>query len=124
MPTLVSDRLCLQPISMYHSLGMFKLWSNAEVGEFSGPVSDYEGNPISTPVRCVADSDKIIEFWEHAADRGWGFRWAITIRYSGVFAGTVSFNSLGAGSMCALLHLPNDTDSVPPATNPTVRGDT
>ncbi len=98
VPTLVSDRLLLRPISSDHSTGMFKLWSNAAVCEFSGALSDCEGNPIESPVRRVADSDKIIEFWEQASDGGWGFRWAITDRHSGVFAGTAGFNSLGTCS--------------------------
>ena len=77
---------------------MFKLWSNAAVCEFSGPLSDCDGNPIESPVLHQADSDKIIEFWERASDSGSGFRWALTHRHSGVFAGTAGFNSLGTCS--------------------------
>jgi ribosomal-protein-alanine N-acetyltransferase len=98
VPTLLSGRLRLEPISIHHSAGMFRLWSNAAVCEFSGPISDSEGNPIESPVRRTADSDKIIEFWERASDGGWGFRWAITHRQSEVFVGTAGFNSLGTCS--------------------------
>ncbi len=93
-PTLHTDRLVLEALGRHHSAGMFLLWSREEVCRHSGPVRDWKGNAIATPVASAADSDKIIDFFEHKAAGGSGFRWALIRRDSGAFAGTIGFNRL------------------------------
>lgn len=93
IPTLETERLVLEPLGQADSNGMYTLWSDPAVCEFSGVVRDYEGNLIATPIESVEDSDRIIDFWIRAAVDGWGFRWAV--KRDGEFAGTVGFNSLG-----------------------------
>ncbi len=92
---LETSRLVLVPISLVHSSGMFALWSNAEVCRYSGPIRDYDGLPIASPVRDAAQSDRIIDFWMRARLDGWGVRWAMCDRESGAFVGATGFNSLG-----------------------------
>ena len=93
IPTLATPRLELEPLSWADSAGMYTLWSDPAVCEFSGVVRDYDGNLVPTPISSVADSDRIIDFWIRAAADGWGFRWAVKL--DGGFTGTVGFNSLG-----------------------------
>ena len=88
-------RMTLEPISLSHSTGMFDLWSNADVCRYSGPLHDYEGDPIPSPVRVVSDSDRLIDFWIRAGQEGWGMRWAMLERDSAEFVGSAGFNSLG-----------------------------
>lgn len=95
---LETERLVLEPLSLSHSAGMFNLWSDPEVCRYSGPIHDIEGRVIPSPVRTSSDSDRIIDFWIRAQSDGWGFRWALCERSSGVFIGTTGFNALG---LCA-----------------------
>lgn len=86
---------------MSHSKGMYQLWSSEQVCKYSGTVKDAFGQVIPTPVEARTDSDRIIEFWQHAVEEGWGFRWAVLLISKGeAFAGHVGFNSL---SSCAEL---------------------
>src|SRR5262249_30297238 len=71
---------------------MFLLWSREEVCRYSGPAVDAAGNPILLPVTSHAESDKIIEFFEHAAAAEHGLRWALVEREAHQFIGTVGFN--------------------------------
>lgn len=93
-PTFCTDRLVLEPLGPRHSAGMFLLWSREEVCRYSGPVQDWNGNAIALPVTSVADSDKIIDFFEHKAAEDDGFRWALVRSEGHEFAGTVGFNRL------------------------------
>ena len=93
---LDTERLVLEPLSLDHSDGMFLLWSNPEVCRYAGSLHDDEGRVIPSPVRTSSDSDRIIDFWTRARSDGWGFRWALCERSSGIFMGTTGFNSLGA----------------------------
>ncbi len=103
-----TDRLLLEPLSMAHSAGMFRLWSQRSVVEFSGEVKDYAGNLIEMPVRESSESDLLIDFWMKAARDQWGFRWAICFQeYPNEFAGILGFNSLGENSEIAF-HLHPD----------------
>ena len=87
---------------------MYALWSDPDVCRYSGEVLDYEGNLIPTPVSGSVFSDKIIDFWERAAQDGWGFRWAVMLRRAtNEFAGTVGFNSLTDPSEIAYHLLPS-----------------
>ncbi len=109
VPELLNDQADLVPLSQSHSSGMFALWSDPHVCQYSGPVADYDGNPITTPVTTSADSDLIIDFWLRAATDGWGFRWAIMHkgdRDEACFAGTVGFNALGQRAEIAWHLLP------------------
>ena len=92
---LETERLVLEPLSLDHSEGVFLLWSDPEVCRYAGPVHDYEGRLVPSPVHTSSDSDRIIDFWIRAHADGWGFRWALCERSSGIFMGTTGFNSLG-----------------------------
>ena len=94
VPTLHTDRLKLEPISKSHSSGMFALWSDTKVFEYSGTIKDLNDNTIAMPVKTQAESDLIIDFWLKASVDGWGFRWAIILPEEDFFAGTIGFNSL------------------------------
>ena len=93
-PTLVTDRLVLEPLARKHSAGMFLLWSRDEVCRYSGVARDWDGNPIRLPVSSAADSNKIIHFFGRLSEQGNGFRWAMAERDSGEFVGTIGFNRL------------------------------
>ncbi|MDP3749325.1 MAG: GNAT family N-acetyltransferase [Phenylobacterium sp.] len=101
VPTLRSQRLILEPLSVAHSAGMFALWSRPEVCEFSGGAGDIEGRPIRLPAQTPDDSDKIIDFFAHEAARGARFRWAMLTRDDRTFVGAIGFNALGACSELA-----------------------
>ena len=103
---LRTQRLDLAPLDRSHSPGMFELWSAPDVCRYSGPVSDYEGNPVPLPAADALASDRIFEFWLRAASDGWGFRWAITDRATGQFIGAAGFNSLGPCSEYAYHLIP------------------
>ncbi len=95
IPTLETKRLRLEPLSMKHSLGMFKLWSDEKVSRYSGPIRDSDGNLIDMPASRIEQTDLLIEFWDKALNDGWGFRWAIILlETDDPFLGTVGFNSL------------------------------
>lgn len=98
VPTLVCARLILQPLSAVHSAGMFTMWSQAAVCEYSGAAYDVRGEPIVLPARTPADSDKIIDFFVRSAAAGKRFRWAAMDRSGGDFVGALGFNALGACS--------------------------
>ncbi len=83
------------PLGREHSAGMFVLWSSELVCRYSGVVSDVDGNTVSTPVKSVADSDLIIEFWMEARRAGWGCRWVLELCGTGEFVGAIGFNALG-----------------------------
>lgn len=106
IPTLITDRLKIEPISMQHSNGMFDLWSDADVCRYSGTVTDYDRNVIDMPAKTLVDSDLIIDFWLKAAKDGWGFRWAVVLTNTADFVGTVGFNSLTQCSEIAYHLLP------------------
>ncbi|WOF72477.1 GNAT family N-acetyltransferase [Parvibaculaceae bacterium PLY_AMNH_Bact1] len=107
VPTLQTDRTTMSPLGFQHSSGMFLLWSHPDVCLYSGPASDHEGRPITLPAKYTNDSDKIIDFWLHAQEDGWGFRWAIHESSQDRFIGTVGFNSLGNHSEIAFHLRPN-----------------
>lgn len=93
---LKTERLQLEPLSMKHSAGMYKLWQQDKVHEHAGPVTDQHGNNIPLPAKCQSDSDRIIQFWLAAAGSGWGFRWAILLlEKEKSFVGHIGFNALG-----------------------------
>lgn len=96
VPTLHTDRLLLTPIDPAHSRGIFDLWSDPEVCRYSGEVVDYDGNVIDTPCTTRAQSDRIMEFWLHAAHDGWGFRWSILRQepHPATFIGMAGFNAI------------------------------
>lgn len=107
VPTLTTQRLTLEPLSMAHSQGMFDLWSEGAVCKFSGVVKDHDGVIIETPVTSPVESDRIIDFWVRAAADGWGFRWAVMLQDSAEpFTGIVGFNTLEDCSEIAFHLLP------------------
>jgi [ribosomal protein S5]-alanine N-acetyltransferase len=98
LPTLMSERLVLEPLSRSHSAGMFDMWREPEVCRFSRLAEDFEGYLIALPAVSVADSDKIIDFFVRGCAAGTWFRWALLTRAGGQFIGAAGFNSLGACS--------------------------
>ncbi len=101
IPTLKTRRLTLEPLSLNHSIGMFEMWQQPLVQQFSGATEDEFQNEIPMPAKTRNDSDRLIGFWLKAARDGWGFRWAI-IRIDGArFVGHLGFNSLGECSEIA-----------------------
>lgn len=107
IPVLKTVRLQLEPLSMQHSEGMFKLWSDPAVCEFSGVVTDYDQNVIPMPASSQSESDRVIDFWLKAAKDGWGFRWAVIDKETNSFTGTIGFNSVTACAEIAF-HLIRD----------------
>ena len=101
IPTLSTDRLVLEPLSLAHSAGMFATFSREEVTRYSGPATDLDGAPIRLPAQIPADSDKIIVFFLKGAADGERFRWAVRTRADGAFVGAIGFNSLGTCSEIA-----------------------
>jgi len=79
---------------MAHSAGMFEMWRNASVQQYSGPAQDEHGAVISLPASTSGDSDRLISFWLKAASDGWGFRWAMHLCDADQFVGHIGFNSL------------------------------
>lgn len=106
IPTLITERLRLDAVGTQHATGMFELWSDPEVCRYSGTVRDYEGRIIEMPAADRSASDRIVEFWLHAARDGWGFRWAVISSDTGAFTGTVGFNSVGPCAEIAYHLLP------------------
>ena len=96
IPTLKTDRLLLEPLSLAHSAGMFATFSREEVTRYSGPAADLSGAPIRLPAQTSDDSDKIISFFLKGAADGQRFRWAMRTFADGAFVGAVGFNHLGA----------------------------
>ncbi|MEQ1864622.1 MAG: GNAT family N-acetyltransferase [Micropepsaceae bacterium] len=106
VPTLMSERLTLEPLTRAHSDGMFVLWSDVEACRYSGPAHDMSGVPITLPARVPADSDRIIDFFLHGAAAGERFRWAVLTRAERQFIGAAGFNALGACSEYAYHLIP------------------
>ena len=79
---------------MVHTAGMFEMWRQAAVQEFSGPAQDESGAQIDLPAQSHQDSDRLIRFWLRAAKDGWGFRWAMVLNEDRGFIGHIGFNSL------------------------------
>lgn len=98
VPTLTSERLVMQPLSAAHSAGMFAMWSQAAVCEYSGAAFDWYGEPITLPAVTPADSDRIIDFFMRSAATGTRFRWAVLTASENAFIGAVGFNILGTCS--------------------------
>ncbi|MCP5180634.1 MAG: GNAT family N-acetyltransferase [Pseudomonadales bacterium] len=101
IPTLTTTRLKLEPLSMRHSDGMFRMWRNSQVQRYSGQALDEDGVEIELPAKTPAESDRLIVFWLRAAADGWGFRWAILLGSNHAFIGHVGFNSLAGWSEIA-----------------------
>ena len=101
VPTLTTDRLVLEPLTLAHSAGMFAMWSRPEVCRYSGPGFDLAGHPIRLPAGTSDDSDRIIVFFLKGLADGARFRWAMLSRSDRAFVGAVGFNSLGACSELA-----------------------
>lgn len=96
IPTLTTNRLVLEPLTLAHSAGMFATFSREEVTRYSGPADDLDGAPIRLPAQAPEDSDKIIAFFLKGAADGERFRWAVSTVADGAFIGAVGFNRLGA----------------------------
>ncbi len=96
IPILFSQRLCLKPLAMEYSQGMYQMWRQQEVQKYSGVAKDINGHQIVLPARQPEDSNKLIQFWIQAANDGWGFRWAVlSINTRNQFIGHIGFNQLG-----------------------------
>lgn len=101
IPTLATEKLKLEPLSLLHSSGMFNMWRHSAVQEYSGIAVDKDRNEISMPAKTHEDSDRLIGFWLKAAQDGWGLRWAIILVEEDTFVGHIGFNSLSTCSEIA-----------------------
>jgi len=95
IPTIESERIRLEPLSTAHSSGMFDLWREPAVCEYSGPSVDSAGDSIELPAESRTESDRLLRFWLDRAQVGTGFRWAAVRREDSAFLGAVGFNALG-----------------------------
>jgi RimJ/RimL family protein N-acetyltransferase len=95
IPTLVADRVQLEPLALSHSMGMFDLWRQAEVCEHSGAAFDSLGEQIPLPAASNRESDRLLQYWLARAQDGTGFRWAVVLSPGSEFVGAVGFNVLG-----------------------------
>ncbi|KAJ54961.1 hypothetical protein ACMU_14475 [Actibacterium mucosum KCTC 23349] len=75
-------------------MGMFEMWRQPLVQQFSGAADDEFQNEIPMPAKTHHDSDRLIGFWLKALKDGWGFRWAIIKNDGDNFVGHIGFNSL------------------------------
>ena len=57
-PVLEGSRLCLEPLALSHSQGMFELWREPVVCEYSGSCVDSAGRSIDLPAASRAESDR------------------------------------------------------------------
>lgn len=95
VPILEGQRLRLEPLSIQHSAGMYELWSQPEVCEYSGLCRDSDGRQIELPATSRSESDRLLRFWLDRAAAGTGFRWAVVLSDHLRFVGAVGFNALG-----------------------------
>ncbi|MEM7232216.1 MAG: GNAT family N-acetyltransferase [Planctomycetota bacterium] len=95
LPQLHGSRIRLRPLAPADSSGMFRLWSEPAVCEFSGSCEDAEGRRVVVPTPTRAESDRLLDFWLRRAEDGLGLRWAVTLLENEEFVGAVGFNTLG-----------------------------
>jgi ribosomal-protein-alanine N-acetyltransferase len=95
IPTINTARLILEPLTEVHSEGMFEMWSQQEVCEYSGSADDFDGNPIRLPAITATDSDKIIDFFYQYQQQSQKVRWAMIRKSDNCFIGSPGFNTLG-----------------------------
>jgi len=119
IPRLSTARLRLEPLSMQHSDGMFQMWRNALVQQYSGPAVDEFGIDINLPARSAADSDRLIAFWLKAAEAidwveaptqalfGRGddlFEWFADAKVNGCYNAVDRHVEGGRGDQVAIIH--------------------
>jgi hypothetical protein len=63
IPTLSGERLRLEPLASSHTEGMFGLWREPAVCEYSGLAIDAKGRLLELPAASSATSDRLLEFW-------------------------------------------------------------
>jgi RimJ/RimL family protein N-acetyltransferase len=107
VPTSEGDRVRLEPLCSLHSIGMFDLWRESAVCEYSGPAFDSAGRPIEHPAKYRTESDRLLQYWLVRARAGTGFRWAVIGLDGSEFMGAVGFNRLGASSEYAYHFVPS-----------------
>jgi ribosomal-protein-alanine N-acetyltransferase len=96
IPTLSGERLRLEPLASSHSEGMFALWREPAVCEYSGQAIDTKGRLLELPAASPATSDRLLEFWLDRAQIGTGFRWAAMLEEGSTFIGAVGFPPRGS----------------------------
>ena len=106
IPILESERIRLEPLSSSHSGGMFDLWREPAVCEYSGPSFDSAGLPIGLPAKSQSESDRLLHYWLERSLAGTGFRWAAILHEDSEFVGAVGFNSLGSCAEYAYHFIP------------------
>lgn len=100
------ERVRLEPLCSSHSIGMFDLWREPAVCEYSGLAFDSARRPIELPTRSRSESDRLLQYWLDRSRAGTGFRWAVIDLDSSEFIGAVGFNRLGARSEYAYHFIP------------------
>jgi ribosomal-protein-alanine N-acetyltransferase len=106
IPTIKGERVRLEPLGSMHSRGMFDLWREAAVCEYSGPAVDAAGLAIDLPATSQSESDRLLRYWVDRSQAGTGFRWAVMLRDPSEFIGAVGFNALGPCSEYAYHFVP------------------
>ena len=94
MRSFETERVFSRPLKIEDREGVSRLWAEPRVCEFSGVVTDREGDTIVTPFSSTHDAVRLVEFWLDAAERGWGGRWAMLSKTSGDFLGMLGYNSI------------------------------
>jgi len=81
-PTLLTPRVRLRSVQEEDAPDLFAIWSDAEVMEHLS----------LEPLRHLSQAVAIISFFHELPERQEGLRWAITLRDSGAFVGTIGFH--------------------------------
>ena len=83
-PELETDRLKLVQVYEDHTHSFFDIMSNAEVTKYYGMDS----------LKSMEEASKIIEFFKRSFESNRGIRWAIILKETNDFIGTVGLNNL------------------------------
>jgi len=95
LASLRDPRIRLEPLARRDAPGMFALWSEPRVCEYSGPAEDSQGRRIELPAASQSESNRLLQYWLDRSEAGTGFRWAVELAESNAFVGAVGFNALG-----------------------------
>ncbi|MEM9428105.1 MAG: GNAT family N-acetyltransferase [Pseudomonadota bacterium] len=89
-----TDRLILDPLGRDHSDGVFALWSDPRVCAHAGIVKGLNGTVLALPATDRGTSDRILDVWLRAIETHSRLRWAMMLKSSHAFVGTIGFKSL------------------------------
>lgn len=93
-PALQTQRLSLVEIQRDHAAGMFNLLTDARVTEYY----------VVIPFKEEQDLLPVIERFKAQYSQQQGLRWAITLRDTGVFIGTIGFHHFSTGHRAGVIY--------------------